>query len=250
MGCHYSSQYEKKSGATVPAERKSEATVPAEHKSANIKSFLIAADTGNLTTLKKILESNEVDINFNGYIHINKYFSNDDHNSALGYCCMKGHYDSVEYLLRKNADINIQNKMGFTPLMFSVIGNFLGIGCLLIQNNCDLERKNNEGNNALHLSCYKNYINFISLFINNGFNLESKNLNGDTPLLISCKSRNKVVSLLLVENGANPKSRNNSGKSALDYAKKYNFGEKILETERKYLYDKKKFDEMSESFLY
>ena len=59
------------------------------------------------TTLERIKELLNIGFNINT--------QNDLGDTLLHYACEYKHYDIIQFLLSKNADINIKNEKGYTP---------------------------------------------------------------------------------------------------------------------------------------
>jgi len=84
-------------------------------------------------------------------------------NKELLYACHYGDYDRVDELLFENiANINYQDKQGYTPLMNALEEGHLSIVALLLNKNVNIKLKNKAGETARviahrcnHKSIYK-----------------------------------------------------------------------------------------------
>lgn len=133
----------------------------------------IAANYGRLEVLKLMLNDEP------------KYLNYIDHtgNSLLMLAAIKGHVDTVTYLLSHHADVSVKNK---------------------------------DGNNVFHVAAEKNRLKVLDLLIKKKEYefIDESNRVGCTPLhLAAGKGYDKVVKMLLLE-GANPQVRNSRGKTA------------------------------------
>lgn len=78
--------------------------------------------SGSLKTVKKLLKSKKE------LIHC----SNEYTQTLLHLAAIEGQYDIVKYLLRKKADVNAQDKLGWTPIFGAASSNQLHIIDLLL----------------------------------------------------------------------------------------------------------------------
>ncbi|KLI30873.1 ankyrin, partial [Brachyspira hyodysenteriae] len=128
-------------------------------------------ESGDLETIKKLIESKSLDVNYN--LEIDEYSkstplikaieykqtdiinylleNNADVNLTLGYSTplTEAMYDEelVRKLIDLGADVNLPAQSGFTPLMAS--HNNIAIAELLIEKGADIEAKDDYGINAL-----------------------------------------------------------------------------------------------------
>ncbi len=150
--------------------------------------------------------------------------------NVLFYAFNQGNQDMIESLILHNANINIQNNAGETPLHIAVnqgdkhiiqslvshgasVGNRIdllhqvidrgheNIAELLIKAaNPNIKYSNDMGNTLLHLAAEKNYQGITRLLIEKGVNVNAKNKYGQSPLDLAILSgRAKTVQLLIDE---------------------------------------------------
>ena len=63
--------------------------------------------------------------------------------------CFKGYDDIAEKLIEKGADVNAQNAMGATCLIYAVNFNRPEIAKMLLKKGADTTTKDNRGNTAM-----------------------------------------------------------------------------------------------------
>ena len=69
--------------------------------------------------------------------------------APLHEAAMNGHLEVIEYLLEKNADINVRSRIGSTPLHWAARGGHTAAARLLLDHGADLDATNYEGKSAL-----------------------------------------------------------------------------------------------------
>ncbi|XP_019861852.1 PREDICTED: arf-GAP with coiled-coil, ANK repeat and PH domain-containing protein 2-like, partial [Amphimedon queenslandica] len=106
------------------------------------KQLYIAAHDGNIKAMKSAL-SNGADINWE---------NPDDLNYTplhIAACFNKLEADSVQFLIRNNANIESRDTSGFTPLMRAAVNGSSQSLIILLQNGANATAINNDGKTAL-----------------------------------------------------------------------------------------------------
>ncbi|MGB4190938.1 MAG: ankyrin repeat domain-containing protein, partial [Rickettsiales bacterium] len=136
----------------------------------------------------------------------------------------------IPELIKLNANTEIKNNKGETPLMLAILCNQRAAAAakLLIENGADINAKDENGNTIIHLAVL--YIKYVSnlkrLFeslqqkIGKKLNehLDIKNNNEETPLMLAASLGLIAAVEVLIKNGADVNVRNKDGKTALDLA--------------------------------
>ncbi|MBN1498233.1 MAG: ankyrin repeat domain-containing protein [Spirochaetes bacterium] len=129
----------------------------------------------------------------------------------------RGDVDGISKYIREGGDINLYDRWGWTPIMWSV---------------------------------YYGYYDAVKLMLENGANPNARTqkdygsiMKDSTPLIIAAYYGQGGIANLLLKRGANPKNINRRGESAYSLAEKYNFTEilDLLEGKatRHYSWDKR-----------
>lgn len=117
--------------------------------------------------------------------------------TALMYACSCGQYETVDYLLKQNADPNFHKDM-FTPLMA-----------------CCASRRDDE----------KNLFKCVVLLLEKGANINDKERHHMTPLLFASRQGHTSIVQKLIESGAEINRRDTRGLTALAWASNNGYGQ-------------------------
>lgn len=177
---------------------------------------------------------------------------NDNKESILHLCAKKGLNNSINWLITKDVDVNIQNADGSTPIFYALLGNNLSTLKLLHKNNANINHLNIHKRTVLQEAVisgkngFFNYLlehteklnncdihkqNLIFDAVSNGdfelikrisniksININQKNKEGNTVLNKESVLKNKDLAILLMNLGIDPTIKNNKGKNFLFYA--------------------------------
>ncbi|TVL69749.1 ankyrin repeat domain-containing protein, partial [Brachyspira hyodysenteriae] len=195
------------------------------------KEIIAFIESGDLETIKKLIESKSLDVNYN--LEIDEYFkstpliqaieykqtdiinylleNNADVNLTLGYSTplTEAMYDEelVRKLIDLGADVNLPAKSGFTPLMAS--HNNIAIAELLIEKGADIEAKDDYGINALVYASSDENEEMVKFLLEKGADantvceIENEHIDiSPTPLMNAVYNGNTNIINMLLENGA------------------------------------------------
>lgn len=107
--------------------------------------FFKACGKGNIIEVKKILKKVKNPA-------VKKQLIDSEHSTgftSMVIACYNKHYDTVHFLIKQAANINIQDADGYTPLMAACDKEDIATVRLLLQNNANINILDNEGKNAL-----------------------------------------------------------------------------------------------------
>jgi len=121
--------------------------------------------------------------------------------------CRNNNLLAVKYLLKKGANINIQNNEGDTPLINACYKNNISIVKHLLKNKASTKIKNNEGETPLIIACMNRNEDLIRCIINQGddtftfINEKEQVDNGISPLFDDnfsfSNSKDKIIKYLI-----------------------------------------------------
>src|SRR6266542_2860082 len=123
----------------------------------------------------------------------------------------------VKLLLEKNADVNVTDDLGNTPLMFAASRNGDELVSLLLERKASVNMKNKKQETALHLAAQDGYARVMELLLANGADVRARDANGLTALLLASQAFNpqaEVVQLLLAK-GAEANATDGRGNTPL-----------------------------------
>ena len=165
------------------------------------KEIISFIESGDLETIKKLIESKSLDVNYNLG---DKYSKSTPLIQAIKY----KQTDIINYLLENNADINLKEELtGFTPLMASF--HDITITELLIEKGADIEARNVDGINALVYAVSLNDEEMVKFLLEKGADantvceIENEHIYmPPTPLMNAVYNGNTNIINMLLENGA------------------------------------------------
>ena len=186
------------------------------------KEIISFIESGDFQTIKKLIESKSLDVNYN--LDIDEYSKSTPLIQAIKY----KQTDIINYLLENNADVNLKEELtGFTPLMASL--NNIAIAELLIEKGADIEARNVDGINALVYASTYNNEEMVKFLLEKGADantvceIENEHIDiSPTPLMNAAYRGNTNIINMLLENGADINYTTDYGMTALMYAASFN----------------------------
>jgi ankyrin repeat protein len=101
--------------------------------------------------------------------------------SLLHWACQESMTDCIEILARYNADLNIENKHGMTPLYNASGENNTNVVNKLLDLGADINKKTNLGT-ALHNACAYECIDVVMILLLRGAYIDVENKEGLKPI--------------------------------------------------------------------
>ena len=174
----------------------------------------------------KELINNSADVNY----------QDDSYGStALMLACQYNFVDMVKFLIKHNADLNLQAKNGKTALMASA-GTSEELFNLLLSKGADFRIKAEDGTTAFTQACIGILRGNVSsailqTLLDKGADINEKITNGPaegyTCLHMAARNDNPELVKFLIENGADINKKAKDGKSALSLAEEENKTEMV-----------------------
>ena len=192
------------------------------YSSNEMQALLAASSEGDLPALDRLLHDNK-DINTRGSMKD----TNEDEDvkiTMLDAAASQGQIEIVEYLIRKGANVNLQND-GETRLLTAAYQGQYQILEILIKNGADINHRRFRGASALHEAVanvsaenLKGKIAVLETLLSHGIDIETADEDGHTALHCAALSGNLEVAKVLISNGADVNAKNNWGDNPLDSA--------------------------------
>lgn len=126
-----------------------------------------------------------------------------------------GNLEIVKLLLSYNADVNICEEGGNTPLISAAQNNHLDVVKELLNHQAKVNTKNDNDTNALGMAIINNNLEIVYELLQSKADIEIKT-QGYTPLMLAGAFDNKDIMDLLIQNGANINAKTESGQTALE----------------------------------
>ena len=133
----------------------------------------------------------------------------------------KAEPEKVRQLIQDGADVNAQNKDGWTPLMVAAYNNSNSETLMaLIEAGAGINAKDKDGWTPLMVAAqYNPHLKALTALLEAGADVYVKGNDGGTPLLLAAIGNTPEVLTVLLEAGSDAKAKDGKGKTALDYAK-------------------------------
>ncbi|WIG71125.1 ankyrin repeat domain-containing protein (plasmid) [Photobacterium damselae] len=132
--------------------------------------------------------------------------------TALIVAAYEGQFDTVSELVRKGADINIQDRDGWSALLSSKTAN---VARFLIQNGADIHTVSNTQINALMMAANIGDKDLVSYLMKRKVNINLQSKSGRSSLMFAIPSRNLELISYIIDNGGNVNAQTTHGWSPL-----------------------------------
>ncbi|KAI8608019.1 26S proteasome non-ATPase regulatory subunit 10-like protein [Chytriomyces sp. MP71] len=123
----------------------------------------------------------------------------------------------ADFLLQREADVNLANENKQTPLFYAASKGWLNICELLISRGARINVRDHLRQTPLHRACAKGNLACVKLLLAQpNIQLDHEDRDGNTALHIAVENGYGEVAVLLVEGGADVESQNGEKKRPLD----------------------------------
>ena len=126
---------------------------------------------------------------------------NKDGWTALMFAIDKGHSNVAQSLIDKGAGLDIQNKEGYTALMFAIDKGHSDVARSLIDEGAGLDLQNKDGWTALMFAIYKGHSDVARSLIDEGARLDLQKQDGWTALMFAIYKGHSDVAQSLINKG-------------------------------------------------
>jgi len=132
----------------------------------------------------------------------NLVFSQDANGmTPLHSAAAKGQKDLVDWLLSKDAEVNVQAKDGATPLHWAVYSGHKDVANLLLASRADVNAKGRDGYTPLHWAAAKGFKEIAELLLNHHAEVNARDSQGETPLKLAISKNHQDCAELLRQHG-------------------------------------------------
>lgn len=112
--------------------------------------------------------------------------------SILYYSIEKDNDECINFLIKNNININLENKRNnLMPLYSSILYNSIKCMKIFIKNGFDVNKLSVNGYTPLHYAVFNDNAEAIKILINYGANINKPDEFGHTPLLIAIENDHK-----------------------------------------------------------
>ncbi|KAG9943476.1 hypothetical protein KCU85_g8660, partial [Aureobasidium melanogenum] len=178
----------------------------------------VAAFSGNLEIVKRLVEEKEMDVNHQG----------DTTFSPLLAACVNGHKNVVEYLLSLDGvEVNCRSDFGKTPLIAAAKAGNHDLCRLLLAKGAFVDFQAPDDDTALIAAAEAGKLSTVQmmlksradvLLLRNGAGIDAQDSDGETSLHSAARAGDLDMVRLLISKKAKINVKNDEGRSALDFA--------------------------------
>jgi len=123
-------------------------------------------------------------------------------NTILIWCCYRGNIVSVDYLVKRGANVNVVNSEECTPLIYACTSGDIGMVRYLLKSGANPDHQNNIGHTPLICACIDGDIDMVNLLINYNADINYVNKNKDCALTYACINNHVEIVKLLLKRGS------------------------------------------------
>jgi ankyrin repeat protein len=181
------------------------------HAGPNDYKLLNAAKSGDIAQVKALMDAGNVDANV-----IDSF-----QNSALMMAVDNKHLHVAEYLLQHGADIQLDNKYGYTPLMQAVMRNDAKMVSMLLDKGAKIDQKNFYTElTPLMMAVDNGSLDMVELLMARQANLNLQDGRGRSALMHATAAHQPKIAERLTQAGADTTLKDKQGRSADDFSRK------------------------------
>lgn len=124
----------------------------------------------------------------------------------------------AELLIANGAELNIKNKIGYTPLITAIIQDHMHTARTLIKNGADVNIQTPKGWTPLMFAAWLGRTSTIDSLLNRGSAVDAKSENGATALMFAAQAGHRDIVEILLAKGAEVNTKTDKGGTALMFA--------------------------------
>lgn len=142
-------------------------------------------------------------------------------NTSLMIAAIEGNEETVEFLLKNQANAQYANHFGITALHYAALKGFEPIARKLISSGSHLETKDVKGWSFLHYAVYGGLTAFLKELLESGeIDVHQKVQNGDSVLHLAASQGHKELVELFMDQNVSIREENDKGMLPVHYAAK------------------------------
>lgn len=124
--------------------------------------------------------------------------------SPLHFACQRGCLPVIDLLLKNDANLELADKSGNTPIFFALnsIFDMEAIFHFLIKKKVNLSAINNSGSSLLHVACSRGFAKISELCLINGVKMNIVDNEGATAFHYACYAGHSEIIKFFIKNGA------------------------------------------------
>lgn len=200
-------------------EKKTNALFPT-HATSSIQQIIGQVSDFVKQSNEKFIQNDKILGKMGDYLHRYKsphstYMLSLAKNNALLQATADGQLAVVESLIRNQANINVQDKNGYTPLMIATIRENVAIVEMLLLNYADTNIKDSRGNTAL---MHATQIGVMEIFKPLAYDERTSAENKGEALIVASRFDSKEMVKILIESNADLNQKDSKGNTSLMYA--------------------------------
>ena len=184
-----------------------------------IKEWHNSVDNGNysqsrvIRPLLKIISLLEIDERM-----INSKDVTQNQKTALHKTAEQGNLTMADYLIRKEAEIDVKDENESTPLHLASRKGWNNIVKILLKNEANINAKDRNESTPLHLALIYGWKNIVETLLENGADINAKDIRGQTPLHCSASQDSVEMAEFLIENKAKLNAKSHRGQTPIHIA--------------------------------
>ena len=199
-----------------------------------IQKLITASKNGKLTKVQRLLDK-EVDVNSQddngatalmhasacgnfGVVKALQGYNGRELVNILKEASHNGYLEVVELLIQRNADVNIQDDYGWTPLICASILGHTQVFKALLAKNANVDHQNNEGSTAMTWASFGGCIEIVQALLEEGANVDLCERHGITGLMFASQEGHLEIMRMLIGSNANVNIQDGNGWTALMWA--------------------------------
>lgn len=124
-----------------------------------------------------------------------------DNNTSASIAATFGHVDTMRILIKANANLNIANNKGHTPLWFAAQHGHSDAVQLLIKSKVDCDQVSGKSSTAVYAAAKNGHVSVLKVLIKSKADLNKANKDEQTPLMIAAlKGYADAIKILIAAN--------------------------------------------------